>query len=390
MSPLSNAFLSEKQLGKMEAFFPLETFVCSQCFLVQLDAFEAPDKIFSEYVYFSSYSTSWLKHAEKYAERMIEEKKLNDQSMVVEIASNDGYLLQYFVKKNIPVLGIEPAANVAEVAIKERGVRSISEFFGETLGRRLAKEGFQADLMAANNVLAHVPDLNDFVRGFKALLKPDGIATFEFPHLKRMIEENQFDTIYHEHFSYFSLLAVAPVFKRAGLEVFDVEELPTHGGSLRVFVKHQENSALAVSGRVAQLIETEKSLGYGSLKLYEQYRNQVVKVKQDLLQFLIEAKKQGKTVVGYGAAAKGNTLLNYCGIREDFIDFVTDMNPHKQGKYLPGVHIPVRDVEALMNKKPDFVMILPWNLRSEIQNQLSGIRVWGGKFVVAIPKLEVF
>lgn len=390
MSPLSNRFLSNQNVAAMEPFFPLETFVCPKCFMVQLDSFEAPENIFSDYVYFSSYSTSWLEHAKKYSEKMIQERKLNSQSMVVEIASNDGYLLQYFRQKQIPVLGIEPAANVAAVAQKERGVRSLSEFFSEKLAEKLAKEGFQADLMAANNVLAHVPNLNDFVRGFKKLLKPTGVATFEFPHLMNMIDENQFDTIYHEHFSYFSLLAIAPVFARAGLQVYDVEQLSTHGGSLRLFVKHQENTELKETPAVQALIEKEKKLGYANLEFYDKYREKVVAVKRDFLEFLIQAKRQGKKVLAYGAAAKGNTLLNFCGVREDFIDFVADRNPHKQNKYLPGVHIPVRSVEDLMSAKPDYVVILPWNLRNEIQTQLADIRGWGGKFVVAVPKLEIF
>ncbi len=390
MSPLSNRFLSNQNVSAMEPFFPLETFVCPKCFMVQLDSFEAPENIFSDYVYFSSYSTSWLEHAKKYSEKMIQERNLNSQSMVVEIASNDGYLLQYFHQQQIPVLGIEPAANVAAVAEKERGVRSLSEFFSEKLAEKLAQEGFQADLMAANNVLAHVPNLNDFVRGFKKLLKPTGIATFEFPHLMNMIEENQFDTIYHEHFSYFSLLAIAPVFARAGLQVYDVEQLPTHGGSLRLFVKHQENSELKETAAVQALIEKEKKLGYANLEFYDKYREKVEAVKRDFLEFLIKAKRDGKKVLAYGAAAKGNTLLNFCGVREDFIDFVADRNPHKQNKFLPGVHIPVLSVDELMLAKPDYVVVLPWNLRNEIQTQLADIRGWGGKFVVAVPKLEIF
>ncbi len=390
MSPLSNRFLSNQNVSAMEPFFPLETFVCPKCFMVQLDSFEAPENIFSDYVYFSSYSTSWLEHAKKYSEKMIQERNLNSQSMVVEIASNDGYLLQYFHQQQIPVLGIEPAANVAAVAEKERGVRSLSEFFSEKLAEKLAHEGFQADLMAANNVLAHVPNLNDFVRGFKKLLKPTGIATFEFPHLMNMIEENQFDTIYHEHFSYFSLLAIAPVFARAGLQVYDVEQLPTHGGSLRLFVKHQENSELKETAAVQALIEKEKKLGYANLEFYDKYREKVEAVKRDFLEFLIKAKRDGKKVLAYGAAAKGNTLLNFCGVREDFIDFVADRNPHKQNKFLPGVHIPVLSVDELMLAKPDYVVVLPWNLRNEIQTQLADIRGWGGKFVVAVPKLEIF
>lgn len=390
MSPLSNAFVKKERLNKMEHFFPLETYVCNKCHLVQLDSFEAPEKIFDDYVYFSSFSTSWLKHAETYANRMTQERKLGSDSLVVEVASNDGYLLQYFNKAGVPVLGIEPASNVAEVAQKERGVRTISDFFGTKLARKLADQGMKADLTAANNVLAHVPDLNDFVAGFKIILKEDGISTFEFPHLQKMIEENQFDTIYHEHFSYFSLLAVKPIFERAGLQVFDVEELPTHGGSLRLFVKHQENSKIVVSDRVQKLVDRETKLGFGKTEFYDNYREKVVEVKRSLLEFLIEAKRAGKTVVGYGAAAKGSTLLNYCGVREDFVDFVSDRNPHKNDKFFPGVRIPVRPVEDLIKAKPDYVLILPWNLRNEIQTQLAEIREWGGKFVVAIPKLEVF
>lgn len=390
MSPLSNRFLSQEQVSKMEPFYPLETYVCPECFLVQLKAFESPENIFSDYVYFSSYSTSWLDHVKNYSEKMVRERSLGPNSMVVEIASNDGYLLQFFKQKKIPVLGIEPAANVAAIATKERGIPSLAEFFSEKLAKRLVEDGFQADLMVANNVLAHVPNLNDFVLGFKRLLKPMGVATFEFPHLMKMIDENQFDTIYHEHFSYFSLLAVIPVFLRAGLEVFDVEELPTHGGSLRLYVKHQENKELEVKKTVSALLKKEKELGYGTLEFYDNYRNKVVAVKRDFLEFLIEAKRQGKKVLAYGAAAKGNTLLNFCGIREDFIDFVADKNPHKQSKFLPGVHIPVRSVEQLIEARPDYVVILPWNIRREIETQLAQTERWGGKFVVAIPKLEVF
>lgn len=390
MSPLSNRFLSQEQVSKMEPFYPLETYVCPKCFLVQLKAFESPENIFSDYVYFSSYSTSWLDHVREYSEKMVRERNLGPKSMVVEIASNDGYLLQFFNQKEIPVLGIEPAANVAAIATKERGIPSLAEFFCEKLAERLVDDGFQADLMVANNVLAHVPNLNDFVLGFKRLLKPTGVATFEFPHLMKMIDENQFDTIYHEHFSYFSLLAVIPVFLRAGLEVFDLEELPTHGGSLRLYVKHEENKELIVKKTVFSLMSKEKDLGYGTLEFYDNYRDKVVAVKRDFLDFLVEAKRQGKKVLAYGAAAKGNTLLNFCGVREDFIDFVADKSPYKQSKFLPGVHIPVRTLEHLIEAKPDYVVILPWNIRREIETQLAEIHRWGGKFVVAIPKLEVF
>jgi SAM-dependent methyltransferase len=390
MSPFSNAFLSSKNLSEMEAFFPLEVFVCPACWFVQLDAFTPPENIFTDYVYFSSYSQSWLEHAEKYAQMMIEKLQLSESSKVVEIASNDGYLLQYFAKKGIPVLGVEPAKNVAEIAFKERGIRSVTKFFGKNVAQEILKAEGPARLIAANNVLAHVPDINDFVSGFSVLLDDQGVVTFEFPHLLQMIQNNQFDTIYHEHFSYLSVVALKPLFERHGLEIFDIDEIPTHGGSLRIYLKHQANKKRAISSNVEAVLNKELKFGLGEMKVYEKFNEAVVNVKRKLLTFLLQAKESGKKVIGYGAAAKGNTLLNFCGIREDFIDFVSDKNPHKQNKFLPGTHIPVRDLQSLMSAKPDYVLILPWNLRNEIEKELSGIRSWGGKFVVAIPQVEVF
>lgn len=388
MSPLCQTHISEQQLQEMEPFYPLHARVCERCFLVQLPEFVAPEGIFSEYAYFSSYSSSWVEHARRYSEMAIERFGLSPRSLVMEVASNDGYLLQHFVAAGIPVLGIEPAANVARAAIS-RHVPTTVQFLGRATGRAIAREHGLADLVAGNNVLAHVPDINDFVQGLRELLGPAGVITMEFPHLQRLIEGNQFDTIYHEHFSYLSFSTVEEIFAAHGLVLFDVEELPTHGGSIRIFARHEQHAALPVGPRVAALRERERALGYRTLQRYEGFGQQVQQTKRRLLSFLIEAREQGKRVVGYGAPGKGNTLLNYCGIRTDMVDFTVDANPYKQGKYTPGTRIPIRPPEALFEARPDYVLILPWNLKDEIMQQAAGIRAWGGRFVVPIPSVQV-
>jgi SAM-dependent methyltransferase len=387
MSPLSNAFLTAAQLGRMEPFFPLHAWVCGSCFLVQLEAFETPEEIFRDYAYFSSYSDTWLEHCRRYVAEVTKKFPLGPESLVVELASNDGYLLQYFQERDLAVLGVEPAQNVAEAA-RAKGVPTETAFFGAGTARRLLAEGRAADLLIGNNVLAHVPDLNDFVAGMKILLKPEGVITMEFPHLVRLIEGRQFDTIYQEHFSYFSFLTAARVFARHGLRLFDVEELPTHGGSLRIY-GCQEKSHRATGPGVARLQAAETKYGIERIETYRQFGEQVQEVKRDVLAFLIEARRQGKRVVGYGAPAKGNTLLNYCGIRSDLIEFTVDRSPEKQGKFLPGTHLAVYASEKIFETKPDYVFILPWNLREEIVRTMGGIRQWGGLFVVPIPRLEV-
>jgi 2-polyprenyl-3-methyl-5-hydroxy-6-metoxy-1,4-benzoquinol methylase len=388
-SPASNSFLTQSQLNEPELFFPLKVFTCSNCFLVQIDEYKKSDAIFnSDYVYFSSYSSTWLRHAEKYTQDMIARFGFNEGSQVIEIASNDGYLLQYFKQKNVPVLGIEPTANTARVAT-EKGIESIVDFFGVALAKQLVEKGIKADLLLGNNVLAHVPDIVDFVGGMKILLKDSGIITMEFPHLVQLIDNNQFDTIYHEHFSYLSFYTVSKIFESQGLSLFDVEQLPTHGGSLRIYAKHSQNSELETTARVEQMISMEKEKGIDGMLYYENFQKKALKVKLDLLNFLIEQKKQHKKVAGYGAAAKGNTLLNYCGVKNDLLDFVADANPHKQNKWLPASHIPVVSEQFLKDHQPDFVIILPWNLKEEIVHQLSYIRNWGGKFVIPIPHLQV-
>ena len=388
MSPPSNAYLTQAQLQQMEKFYPLHAYVCGSCFLVQLQEFESPEQIFSDYAYFSSYSQSWLDHAKAYTDDMISRFGFGKASQVVEIASNDGYLLQYFRERGVPVLGIEPAVNVAAVAQKA-GISTLTKFFGTKTAAALKAEGMQADLLLGNNVLAHVPDLNDFVQGLKMALKPGGVITMEFPHLLRLMRENQFDTIYHEHFSYFSFLTVERVFARHGLRMFDVEQIPTHGGSLRIFATHAEASGLPEQQRVAQLRHEEMTAGLADMKAYRDFAEQVKRTKRLLLEFLIEAKWSGKTVAGYGAPAKGNTLLNYCGIRSDFLDYTVDLSPHKQGKYLPGVHIPVFHPDKVRETRPDYLLVLPWNLRDEIIGQMAHIREWGGKFVLPIPEVRV-
>ncbi len=388
MSPLSNAFLRQEQLNSAEKFYPLHAYVCEDCLLVQLEQFESPDQIFSDYAYFSSYSDSWLRHAKAYTELMVERFGFNPSSQVIEIASNDGYLLQYFQQKGIPVLGIEPAANVARVA-EDKGIPSLVKFFGVETAKALASEGKSADLLLGNNVLAHVPDLNDFVAGMKIVLKPQGILTMEFPHLLQLVEQNQFDTIYHEHFSYFSFLTVEKVFAAHGLTLFDVEELPTHGGSLRIYARHEDAEAIVVNERVIQLKAKEVQAGLDQIETYLGFSEQVKSTKRKLLSFLIEVKNQGKSIVGYGAPAKGNTLLNYCGIRTDLLDYTCDRSPHKQGSFLPGTHIPIYHPDRIRETKPDYLLILPWNLKDEIMQQMAHIREWGGQFVVPIPQVEV-
>jgi len=390
MSPLSNAFLDIKQLQQMEPFYPLHAYVCTSCFLVQLQEFESPQRIFAEdYAYFSSYSQTWLDHARTYVECMTERFGLGSASQVVEIASNDGYLLQYFKQRNVPVLGIEPAENVAKVA-EEAGIRTVVKFFGAALARELAQNGLTADLLLGNNVLAHVPDLKDFVEGLHLLLKPCGVITMEFPHLLSLMQENQFDTIYHEHFSYFSFYTVERVFARHKLKLFDVQLLPTHGGSLRIFATHQDNRTRAVSESVERLRAQELAYGIAGVDTYRGFSEKVKQTKRALLEFLIDVKRNGKTVVGYGAPAKGNTLLNYCGIRSDFVDYTVDRSPYKQGRFLPGTHIPVFHPDRVRETKPDYLFVLPWNLKEEVMEQMSDIRKWGGKFVIPIPRVQVF
>jgi len=389
MSPPCQSHITAEQLLQVEAFYPLHAWVCERCFLVQLQEFVAPEHIFSEYAYFSSYATTWVEHARRYAHMAMQRFGLGPRSKVMEVASNDVYLLQHFVAAGVPVLGIEPAANVAQVAI-ERGVPTTVQFLGRASGLSIAREHGQADLVLGNNVLAHVPDINDFVQGMRELLAARGVITMEFPHLQRLIEGNQFDTIYHEHFSYLSFSTVEQIFAAHGLVLFDVEELPTHGGSLRIYARHERNGALAVTDAVPALRERERALGYRELERYRGFGQQVQTTKRQLLAFLIEAKQQGKRIAGYGAPGKGNTLLNYCGIRTDFLDFTVDANPYKQGKYTPGTHIPILEPDALRREKPDYVLILPWNLSEEIMAQASYIREWGGRFVVPIPSVQVF
>jgi hypothetical protein len=388
MSPLCESFLSGEELNQMEPFFPLKVWVCPSCFLVQLEEYVEPEEIFRDYAYFSSYSDSWLEHARAYVEEMTGRFGFGPESHVVELASNDGYLLQYFVERGIPCLGIEPARNVAEDAL-ERGVPTVTEFFGVDLARKLVAEGKRADLIIGNNVLAQVPDLNDFVGGMKPLLAPRGIITLEFPHLMRLVEENQFDTIYHEHFSYFSLMSSRSALARHGLTVFDVEELSTHGGSLRVFAGHVEDETKTVSARARDLLQREADAGLRGSSYYAKFGDQVERVKRELLRFLIDAKESGRRVVGYGAPGKGNTLLNYCGIRSDLLEYTVDRNPHKQGMYLPGTHIPIHHPDRIRETEPDYVLVLPWNLKDEIVRQIAFVRDWGGHFVVPIPRVEL-
>ncbi len=389
MSPLCESYVSADKINQMEPFYPLHVYVCEKCYLVQLEEYVSREDIFTEYAYFSSYAVSWLQHVERYTHQMIERFQLNESSFVVEVASNDGYLLQYFVQAGIPCLGIEPAANVAKAA-EEKGVPTLVEFFGVPLAQRMVAEGKQADLIAGNNVLAQVPDLNDFVEGLKLALKPGGVVTIEFPHLMRLMAENQFDTIYHEHFSYFSFISAEKIFAAHGLILFDVEELPTHGGSLRIYARHVDDATKPVSARALELHEREMKAGFADMATYASFGEQVQETKRKLLSFLIQARREGKKVVGYGAPGKGNTLLNYCGIRTDFLDFTVDRNPYKQGKFLPGTHIPIFHPDKIAEERPDYVLILPWNFKDEIMQQMACIREWGGKFVVPIPEVKVF
>jgi len=389
MQPLCESYVGLDQLNRMEPFYPLHTYVCSHCFLVQLEEYVSPEEIFSEYAYFSSYSDQWLEHAKNYVEMIVDRLGLNERSQVVEVASNDGYLLQYFVERGIPVLGVEPAANVAEAAV-EKGVPTVVEFLGLRFARELVAKRGGADLLIGNNVLAQVPGLNEFVASMKILLKPSGVITMEFPHLARLMEGNQFDTIYHEHFSYFSLSTVERVFEAQSLRIFDVEELPTHGGSLRIYARHVGDGSKPVSFRVADLRDAERAEGLMDLETYFLFAEKVRETKRSLLDFLIRVKRGRKSVVGYGAPGKGNTLLNYCGIRSDFLDYTVDRNPYKQGKFLPGTHIPIFGPGKIEETKPDYVLILPWNIKGEIMRQLSYIGDWGGQFVVPIPKVTLY
>ncbi|MDQ4406292.1 class I SAM-dependent methyltransferase [Rhizobium sp. AN63] len=387
MSPPCESFVAADAANDVEPFYPLHAFVCDECFLVQLQEYVAPENIFTEYAYFSSFSDSWVAHAKRYCDMVIERFALGESSFVVELASNDGYLLQHFLTSNIPMLGIEPAVNVAKVAIG-KGIPTLTEFFNEALATDMAARGQKADLIIGNNVLAQVPDINDFVAGMKALLKPEGVITLEFPHIEKLIEENQFDTIYHEHFSYFSLLTIEKMARRHGLKVFDVEEIPTHGGSLRVFFSH-EDSNFPREARVDSLLERELNAGLDRIETYTAFSEAVRQTKRNLLSFLIRLKEMRKSICAYGAPGKGNTLLNYCGIGTDFIDFAVDRNPYKHGRLTPGMHIPIRPVSEIQRIKPDYVLILPWNLKTEIVAQMNDIRNWGGKFIVPIPDISI-
>lgn len=387
-SPLCESYVPEDRLNHGEVFYPLHVLVCEECYLVQLDEYVSPEEIFSEYAYFSSYADTWLEHARQYVEMITERLDLDTTSQVVELASNDGYLLQYFEEKEVPALGVEPAENVAQAAI-EKGIDTRIEFFDDETARSMVNEGLQADLVIGNNVLAQVPNLNSFVSGMKRILKPGGVITLEFPHLVRLMEENQFDTIYHEHFSYFSLITTERIFEAHGLTLFDVEELSTHGGSLRVYGCHDDDSSRSVTDRVKSLRDREIEYGLTDLETYSEFAEQVRATKRQLLDFLITARQEDKTVVGYGAPGKGNTLLNYCGVRTDFLDYTVDRNPYKQGMYLPGTRIPIYAPDKIRETKPDYVLILPWNFKDEIMEQMADVRSWGGKFVIPIPEVRV-
>mgnify|MGYP002623512928 FL=1 len=389
MSPLCESYVSADHLAEVEPFYPLHAFVCHECFLVQLDQFVSAEAIFSEYAYFSSYADSWVEHARRYAMAMIERFSLSGSSLVVEVASNDGYLLQHFLAAGVPVLGIEPAGNVAEAALA-KGIRTQIDFFGPEVARQLAASGQRADLLAANNVLAQVPDLNGFVEGLKIALADQGVLTIEFPHLQQLVEQNQFDTIYHEHFSYFSFATATRLLAGHGLRVFDVEELPTHGGSLRLYACHAEDHGKPTAPAVEELLGREEQAGYTSLDAYRGFTEQVQRTKREILKFLIAAREAGQSVAGYGAPGKGNTLLNYCGVRTDLLAYTVDRNPYKQGKFLPGTRIPIFSPEKIAETKPDYLLILPWNFGEEIMEQCAYIGEWGGKFVVPIPTLAVF
>lgn len=390
MQPLCEDFVKPEQVNKMEPHYPLHVYVCDKCYLVQLEEFVPPSEIYDDYFYFSSYSDYWLEHVKKYTRLMVERFKLNEQSFVAEIASNDGYLLQYFKEKNIPVLGIDPAVNAAEIAINEKGIDTEILFFGVETANKLKQNYGQADLIIGNNVLAHVPDINDFVSGMKIFLKPGGVITMEFPHLQQLIEENQFDTIYHEHFSYLSFSVTNEIFRSNGLTLWHVEELPTHGGSLRIYGKHTEDNTKPITANVDDLLKREKEIGVNDLNYYDRFKIKVNQTKRKILEFFIQAKNTDKQIVGYGAPGKGNTLLNFCGIRTDFLDYTVDRNPAKHGLFLPGTLIPIFDTDKLKETKPDYVFILPWNLKEEIMQQHNYIKDWGGKFVIPIPDLKVF
>jgi len=388
-SPLSNSFLSRDELNRMEPYYPLAVYICNRCFLVQIEEFKTAKSIFSkDYPYFSSFSESWLKHCKDYTAMMMRRFGFNNKSFVVEIGSNDGYLLQYFKQYDIPVLGIEPAANTAQAAIKN-GIPTDITFFDASYARLMNENGKQADLIIGNNVLAHNPNLNDFVGGLKIILKPFGIISMEFPHLLKLIEENQFDTIYHEHFSYFSFHAVQKLFNSHDLVLFDVERIPTHGGSLRIYARHKNSRSIPITNRVANILEREQDAGLLDLKTYNSFRDKVQSTKRTLLKFLIEVKNEGEKIIGYGAPAKGNTLLNYCGVRTDFLDYTVDRNTHKQNKYLPGTHIPIKHPDKIKEDKPDYILILPWNIKDEIMEQISYIRKWSGKFIIPVPTVEI-
>lgn len=389
MSPLANSYIKREELQQVESYYPLHAHVCQECYLVQLPEFTSPEHIFSDYAYFSSYSELWLNHARTYTEMMIKQFGFDSNSQVIEIASNDGYLLQFFKEKNIPILGIEPAVNVAKVAI-DSGIPTITKFFGVATAKELIENNRNADLLIANNVLAHVPDLNDFVEGMKILLNSSGVITIEFPHLMHLLVKNQFDTIYHEHFSYFSFFTVNRVFAAHNLKIFDVDEIPTHGGSLRIYACHSKNKNRSISNRVKDLLSRENDLGLHKIDTYLSFNERIRMVKRNILEFMIEVKNKNRSMVGYGAPAKGNTLLNYCGIRTDFLDYTVDRSPHKQEHYLPGTHIPIFHPDHIKNTKPDFLVILPWNIKDEIIEQMDFIRSWGGRFVVLIPEVRVY
>jgi len=388
MSPLCESYVTKERLNRAETFYPLHVYVCDRCFLAQLEEYVAADEIFTEYAYFSSYSDSWVEHARRYAGMVVKRFGFGPHSRVVELASNDGYLLQHFLPLGIPVLGVEPAANIAKAAVA-KGIPTLVQFFNTASAKKMVDQGTQADLLIGNNVLAQVPELNDFTAGMKLLLKPDGVITLEFPHILELIRQNQFDTIYHEHFSYFSLHAVERLFDRHGIVLFDVELLPTHGGSLRIYGRHEEDTTKPVTAAVGSLKAAESAAGLEDLDAYASFGERVKETKRRILEFLIAARRQGKQVVGYGAPGKGNTLLNYCGIRTDFLDYTVDRNPYKQGKFLPGTRIPILAPEKIRETRPDYVLILPWNLKDEIMDQLAYIREWGGRFVVPIPELQV-
>lgn len=388
-SPPSNAYLTTATLNKPEKWFPLKVMVCDHCWLVQTEDFADAHELFdADYAYFSSFSSSWLVHAQHYVESMVERFKLDSNARVIEVAANDGYLLQYVQAKNIPCLGIEPTHSTAQAA-RDKGIEIIEEFFGVALAEKLVAQGYQADLTAANNVLAHVPDINDFAGGFSRLLKPNGVSTFEFPHLVNLVQQNQFDTIYHEHFSYLSLTSVKTIFEKNGLQVFDVEEIPTHGGSLRVYAQRSDTGTHPSTARLQEVLNKEHTLGVDSLDFYQNFQQKVNRIKDDLIRFLIESKQSGKTVIAYGAAAKGNTLLNFAGIRPDLLPYVVDKNPAKQNKFMPGSRIPIVSEEIIRSQKPDYILILPWNIKQEVVAQLGYVRDWSAKFVTAIPTIEI-